>query len=236
MQSKQTNKVYKNPRTKSYKNSYSNKKVDTVQDKQIKTLVKKVAKLEVEPELKYIHNYLTANVGTSPGDAYFALNIAQGDDYNQRVGEEIMLKKQDWILNLIMPASLSAIRYRVILFMDNQTNGNPPALLASVSSTAGLLDDLTITDTQYSPYNPRCSERYKIYNDKSYIYNRSEPTISERHSIKLSKIFNTRIKYSNSSGVLSSLASKSVHLAVFVASVGTVGTYDVIATTYFTDQ
>lgn len=230
------NKGYKTPRTKGYKNRYATKKVDTAQDKALKTLTKKVARLEAEPEVKYLWNSDLATVGVPAGDIYFALNIAQGDDFNQRVGEEVMLKKEEWIVEVIMPVSTSSVRYRVIHFMDVQTDGNNPALLTSTSLAAGLLDNSVITDTQYSPINPRCTERYKVYSDKSYIFNRIDSGSAERHVIRTSKAYNTKIKYATSGATVAALPSKCSWIAVFVDSATLVGTYNVYSKTYFTDS
>lgn len=233
---KTKNTGYKKPKTKAYKNTYSTKKVDTKQDKALKTLTKKVAKLETAPEIKYIWDYDVGEVGASAGLSYFGLPIGQGDDYNQRIGEVITLKKQEININVIMGAATGALRYRVVYFLDRQVDGNPPALLTSTSLAAGLLDDSLITDTQFSPINPRCSERYFIYSDKSYVFNRIEPTLTERHTIKLNKTFNTKIKFATSGATIAAVPSKMPYVAIFAASVTAIGSYDVIWKSYYTDS
>lgn len=230
------NKPYKPKGGKSYKVKYTAKKVDVRQEKQLQKLTKEVNKLKTEPEVKYHWNYEVAEAPNELGVNYYILDIVQGDDYNQRIGEEIMLKREEWIINVIMPAATSSLRYRVIHYMDRQVNGNPPALLGSVSITAGLLDDTVIIDTQYSPINPRCSERYQIFSDKTYIFNRQASDISERHTIRAAKTFNTKIKYSGSGGSVANITSKCSYLAVFADSTTAPGTYDIAGKTYFTDS
>lgn len=230
------NQSYKKPKSKGYKDNYAVKKVDKNQDKALKALTKKVAKLEASPEVKYKFASSLAQVPGVAGSTFFGLNIGQGDDFDQRIGEEIMLKKQEWIINVIMPASTSSVRYRCIFFMDRQTDGNPPALLTSTSLAAGLLDDSVILDTQYSPHNPRCSERYIVYYDKSFIYNRPDSLVAERHAIMLGKTFNTKIKYATSGSTIAALPSKCMHVAIFAVSATSVGTFDIHSKTYFTDS
>lgn len=230
------NKGYKKPKTPVYKNNYSVKKVDTKQDKAIKKLTKDVAKLQTDAEVKIHDDQTLLNVPGVTGDFYWNLNIAQGDDVDQRVGEEIILKKQEWIVSINSTATTVNKRYRVILFMDTQTNGNPPAPFTSISPTSGLLDNSTISDTFYSPLNYRTNERYKVYYDKTHIFNIQDTLAASRHVIKCSKSFNTKIKYASSQDTLDALASKNVWIMVLGAQQALSGTYDVFCRTYFTDS
>jgi len=229
--------TYKKPINKSYKNSASIKKVDTNQDKAIKLLKKEVDKLKEEPEIKYKDSVTLLQVPDLTGtDIYFGLDIAQGDDFNERVGEEILLKKQEWQISIqSLPTTISK-RYRVIMFMDRQVNGNPPAIFATTSATSGLLDNLSIADAFYAPHNQRTSERYKIYYDKLHIYNPEDSLSGYRKEIRFGKTFNTKIKYADSTGTLTALTSKNIWVLVLGAQQALTGDYNIYCRTYFTDS
>lgn len=229
--------TYKKPINKSYKNSASIKKVDTNQDKAIKQLKKEVDKLKEEPEIKYKDGVTLLEIPDLTGtQVYWNLDIAQGDDYNERVGEEILLKKQEWQIAINSTPSTVTKRYRVIMFMDRQTNGNPPAILATTSATSGLLDNLNIADVFYSPHNQRCIERYKVYYDKLHIFNPEDSLSGYRKEIRIGKSFNTKIKYADSTATLTAITSKNIWVVVLGAQAALTGDYNVYARTYFTDS
>ncbi|MGN5493394.1 hypothetical protein, partial [Campylobacter coli] len=136
-----------------------------------KNLARRVKKLEHSEELKYVDYYDTTALTTT--GFLIPLSItAQGDDFNQRVGEEVTAKYMNMKLKYgKTTASINSQIYRFIVFWDLQTNGVGPTQLTSTSLITGVLDNGTITDALISPHNYRTRERYHILYDKLHHVN-----------------------------------------------------------------
>jgi len=218
---------------KNYKKKGANKKVPN--NKQLATRVKKLEKSE---ELKYIDNYSTLDADT--GLLFNLTSIGQGDDFNQRVGEEIVAKYLNFKCFLTRsPATnvLSALSVRLILFWDMQTNGANPDMIASTSTLTGaLLDDSTCTNLMLCPHNYRTKHRYHILMDKLVIINFND--IGSNCQKKVKKNLNlggAKIKYSDSGSGISSQTSRSLHMFALSSATALMPTPRWFFRTWYTD-
>lgn len=177
---------------------------------QNKNLDRRIKKLEHSEELKYIDIYNTSaltNTGT-----IVALNfIAQGDDFNQRLGEEICAKFVNMKIRISHLAAGTYDQVRSILFWDKQTNGTGPTIYTSTDINSGLLDNSTITSGVLCPHNYRCNDRYAILYDKVHSINPESSAVDKVIQFKKSfKLSGAKVKYSNSGALITSIPSRSL--------------------------
>lgn len=174
-----------------------------------KDLATRVKKLEHSDELKYI-DYTNGTVPLTPGGIFYNYNqMAQGDNFNERVGEEITAKYLNMKVRIRHFANASADVVRCILFWDKQNNGLGPVSLASTSIGEGLLDDTTITQTTLSPHNYRTSERYTVLYDKLHIMNADSTGVNLTKIFKIKKnLGGAKVKYSSSGATFAALPSR----------------------------
>lgn len=191
-------------------------KKDMIQDKQIVSLKKKVKKLEHSEELKYnnLTNSLTAISTTA--NIYSLSAIGQGDDYNQRVGEELTAKYLNVKMRIRHFANANADVVRVIIFWDKQVNGVGPVAFTSASAVDALLDDTNVGQVCYAQPNYRTKHRYTILYDKLHIMNPDSSGVNLTKAFK----FNTNLggakqKFSDSGATYTSQVSRGLFLMVF---------------------
>jgi len=185
---------------------------------QNKNLDRRIKKLEHSEELKYID--YSDNALLQTGGRLVALSLlAQGDDFNQRIGEQVQAK----YLNLKMTFNKSTpsanINWiRVLVLWDLQTNGIGPIQLASTSLVTGVIDDTTIASI-LAPHNYRTKQRYKILHDKLYINNPDSTTTERMFQVKRNiKLGGATIKYNSSAGTTAALSSRSLWILTFCDS------------------
>jgi hypothetical protein len=214
----------------SYKSAKVGTKKDAIQDKQIVKIQRQLNAMK--PEMKYIDYYNT----TSPTGGYVAFNgtlVAQGDNFNQRIGEEIKVTYFDLDLALYRTTVATSTICRFILLWDTQSNGNVVFNhLASLDLAEGLLDDTTIINTQLSPFNDRTKERYKILLDKRFLFN-MEGSDKQIHFRKKINLHNANIKYSDSGATAASLTSRS--LIMLYTNMGSSITHSTTGRLHYTD-
>lgn len=122
-----------------------------------KTALRKVNKLNsiVKSELKTIdHLFPTPQSGIPTITSLTSL--IQGTDYNQRIGRSIRLKSVQYQGNIGMNASATSTLYRIVIFVDNDNTGTPPA-----STDIGIG---TVNDIRSS--NPNAMKRFTILQDR----------------------------------------------------------------------
>lgn len=222
---------------KPYKKSKAPYKKKQPKKYQNKNLEKRITKLEHTEELKYIDFYDT----TAPS-TYLSYNhclIAQGDDFNNRIGEEIIAKYLNlrWRINKAV-ASVNADVFRIIVFWDCQTNGTGPVATTSTSLVNGLLDNSTTTDLLIAPLNYRNSQRFHILYDKQKVVNAESTTSLPVHIFhKNIKLNGAKIKYTSSAASTGSLSSRSLW-TIICASVPAVAdcTMALSSRVWFTDS
>jgi len=197
-----------------YKRKYTKKTTAKKRPRKLqnKNLDRRIKRLEHSEELKYVDFYDTPAVSTT-GTLFNYNQIAQGDDFNQRIGEEVVDKYLNLKIRNVKAASVNACAVRYILFWDMQTNATGPVQLASTSLMTGLLDNSTITDVLTMPHNYRTKQRYHILMDKVMVMNGEESTSSKIWMLKKSlNLGGAKIKYGNSGSTVASLTSRSLWL------------------------
>lgn len=114
----------------------------------------------MDTQLKIIDTGVVAN-GAPPttGNINYLNSLAQGTDYNQRIGREIIMDSL-WLLWTSFPTTTSAPTgdiHRIILLYDTQPNG----------STVNVTDILASANYN-SPYNFNYRDRFIIMEDKFF--------------------------------------------------------------------
>lgn len=111
-------------------------------------------------EIKYTVYTTAGNVTTTAGYALLAA-VAQGVDYNQRVGNSIRILGLDWRINAQYNSASSAIthNYRCVFGVDTQTDGALPT--DSVMAEGG-----SMTPFVPIPYIKDSPDRFAILHDE----------------------------------------------------------------------
>jgi len=181
---------------------------------QPKNLEKRITKLEHADELKYHDVQSTVIPLLTAGNMYCLCFIAQGDDVNERVGEEITAKYLNMVFRIRHFANLSADVVRIVVFWDKQTNGVGPTAFTSTSTAEGLLDNAIINST-YCPHNYRTKDRYVVLYDKRHIMNPDSTGVNLTKSFKFrTNLGGARIKYSGTGAVIGDLPSRGLFVLV----------------------
>jgi len=112
-------------------------------------------------ELKVIDTDQALSTTVAVGGTITLINgIAQGTDYNQRIGRKILMKSIFSKFFLVPNSTLNQVQgniVRVMVFYDSQTNGSAPAV-----------SDVLTTGVYDSPLNLNNRDRFKIIIDKYY--------------------------------------------------------------------
>jgi len=182
-----------------------------------KQLAIRIKKLEHTDELKYIHFNDTTAVSTS-GIALGLSVLAQGDDFDQRIGEEVTAKYMNMKLRYTMSPSSGTSQIRIIVFWDMQTSGLGPDLLtaAGTLNATALLDNNTTTNSVMSPHNYRTKKRYKILMDR--VFTKQPDDVLAEQILMINRNFKlggAKIKYASSGSNTAAIVSRSLWVAVF---------------------
>jgi len=191
-------------------------KKDQIQDKKIKVLASKVKSLEHKPMLKYLDTYYTSAL-LAAGSIVCINPLAQGDDFNQRGGEQVYSKFLSCRFRLNRPSASTADFIRIMVFWDKQFNGTGGSIGGLVD---GVLDNDVITGIALSPYNHRCAERYKILYDKTFTFNPNSTATDEGLIAKVNiNLHGVKVNYSDSGATFASITDRG--LLFFVSSSNT---------------
>lgn len=184
----------------------------------VKNLERRITRIEHSQELKYdfVHPNFSP-VGPSTAGALSLTNIGQGDDYNQRIGEQITAKYLNLHLKLTHGAAPTADALRVMIFWDKQNNGGTTiTFLTSVNAAEGVFDDSSISVPSQLPRNYRTKDRYVFLLDKVITINADSSSVDKIVTLRRNfKLGNARIKYSDSGSTSASLPSRELLFAVF---------------------
>lgn len=185
-----------------------------------KQLATRVKKLEHTEELKYIDYYWTTSPFNNTTTVQCLSLMGQGDDFDQRIGEEVTAKYLNIKFRWRKGASSDAMYSRIMVFWDTQTNGSGPTLFTSGGNEAvALLDNTTVTVSALSPLNYRTHQRYHVLLDKVFQISADSSAVEKYHMIKKSiKLHNAKIKYSSSGSTVAALPSRV--LFVYMISAG----------------
>lgn len=185
-----------------------------------KALSTRIKKLEHQEEMKYIDiQNSTAPIVSSGGVPLVLSVIAQGDDINQRVGEEVTLHSLRCDIILRHIATTTTSLYRMLIFYDLQTNGIgfvPFVSALGGAANTGLIDDTTITSLFNAPLNYRTKDRYRVLYDKVFVINPASSAVdSNIHIRKFIRLSNAKHKYSSSAGSIAAIPSRSICYFLF---------------------
>lgn len=191
-------------------------KKDQIQDKQIVSLKRKVKKLEKSEELKYKDTYYTTAL-TAAGALVSINPLAQGDDFNQRIGESVVSKYLNFKARFERPGATTSDQIRITILWDHQFNGVGGSISALLD---GIYDNATITSLPIAPLNYRCNERYKVLYDKLLLFNPQSSTTDMIHVLKKNiNLHGMQVKYADSGATFASIVSRA--LLFFVSSTNT---------------
>jgi len=190
-----------------------------------KQLATRIKKLEKQDELKYADLYSTS---TADGGVQFVLtSLAQGDNFDQRIGEEVIAKyihMKFLLTRTIASNAAAATRLRLLLFWDVQANGVASPMYTSTSSlTEGVLDDSVIASRTICPRNYRTKNRYHILMDKLVIMNLDDIGCNMQKLIKKNiSLGGAKIKYSDSGATIAAQTSRSLQLFAISGTADTI--------------
>jgi len=176
-----------------------------------KNLDRRIRKLERSEELKY-HDLQSTSALATTGTSIHLTGLAQGDDFDQRIGEEIVAKYLNMKLRFeTSNLSVSSSQMRVLLFWDLQNNGVGPDVSTSVSIGTAVLDNATVTSTILCPHNYRTKHRYKILMDRVYNMNPDGTGVGKSLFVKRNLRLNgAKIKYQDSGATFASVTSRAL--------------------------
>lgn len=196
----------------------------------ISTLNKKIKRLEDSIELKYFDTVFFNTIDNT-GELHLINGMASGATQITRVGAEIEATSVQFRFAIdTNPQNVGGCqRVRMILFWDSQPNGAAPTLAGDPLSGGGagaLLNNGTITQLVYAPYQYENQERFRILYDKIFVLNprfwqehdNSTPTaitevypigVSGKKKIKLGR----KVKYDATLASITAINKNSLYMA-----------------------
>lgn len=213
------------------------KKIDKTQNKVLMSLNKKVNMLVKRPELKYLYSYLPWNQtdlgNTAPalvGNIYYngylfdsCLNLSQGTDYNQRIGDVIRIKFTNFKYtigfptpvidtsgNLQTPYGGYTGAVRVCLIQDtDQLNDFSTTTVPALQDifNNGYTNGGTLT-----PMNQLFKDRFKLLYSKVHLLDGINKfvvhgSVNLRHNIK--------VTYNGSTNTIQSAGKNHIYIVAF---------------------
>lgn len=181
-----------------------------------KNLERRLTRLEHTQELKYSDDH--PNASPDPSGTIIALsNLAQGDDWNQRIGEQVTAKYLNLNLKITHTAAAGADIIRMMVIWDKQNNGATSInLFTSTGKSTALLDDDSVSFPSGMPRNYRTKERFVFLMDKILTINPDSTGTNKIFNIRRNfKLGNARVKYSDSGNTDASLPSRALLFIFF---------------------
>lgn len=179
-----------------------------------KQLATRINRLRKQGEMKY-EDVSNASAISPTGTIIALSTLAQGDNVEERVGEEVTQKYMNMNCFLTHSPDVNPGLVRVIVFWDLQTNAVGPTALASTDPQLGLLDNVIITSPLLSPHNYRCHDRYKVLYDKVWIINPLSSAVLATHHVKKNfNLHNAKIKYGSSNSGVAGIVGRALYCMV----------------------
>ena len=207
-------------------NMHKKKSSSAKPKKTITTLNRRVSKLENSIEVKRYDFYSTFSLGASANHIHLVNNVSQGDDLDQRIGEEIFLKSLETRLKISGLFASQAQTIRCCLICDKQSNGATGIQLTTGPSPVPLTQAIAVFDNRYGqdyismPHNYATRERYIFLYDQTYALNRGDDTVDQVMPLMLShNLYSAKIRYSSSSG---SFMTNREYFWVFMSDLGVI--------------
>jgi len=185
-----------------------------------KQLATKIKRLEHQSELKYHDTLSTTSVWNNITTFILLSNPAQGDNIEERIGEEITAK----YLNVKIQArhstgSANELRWRMIIFWDMQNNGVGPGLTTSVDANTALLDNNIVTNLFLAPLNYRCKQRYHVLMDKVFAQNPQSTSVLACKFIKKNlNLGGAKVKFSGTGSTVTNIPSRALYVWMYAFS------------------
>jgi len=205
---------------------------------QVVKLERRVKALEKRPELKYFDTQNSIVGVLTTGTLLCPHFIPQGDDFDNRIGEELTAKFVNYRIRIWHTPAPDADQIRFILFWDRQCNGGAPGITVTGSNYAtALLDNVTVPNTSICRTNNRTSQRYKILYDKVHTVNPDTTNANVIRYFSINRrLSNARIKFDSSSGSgYSHLTSRTLNLLVITGQTVTTTTVQVTCRFWYID-
>lgn len=173
----------------------------------------------INTESKFFDTVASTTVSTTPTIVSFN-NIAQGVDYNNRVGNSIKVENM-LMRQLITTDTLQqAVTFRHMIIVDNESDGALPVITDVLESSSVL-----------SPMNHNNGKRFTVLRDDLYDINSNSINTAatnfliQRRSDKCFKELNYHIKYDAAAGAIASVKEGNL-IGIWLSSSATNATLD----------
>lgn len=174
----------------------------------------KYIKSLINVEQKFFDVTRNNSVQTSTATVLNLSNLAQGNDYNNRDGNSILI--QSLLIRYILAGNVSNSLgdiVRIILFQDNDQRGVDP-------TASDLLEDTSTPHLQMlSPLNHNVGKRFNVISDKIIPVNSQNTVLATGPYYKAGKLFKkfsgNHIKYTSTAGADASNYEGSLYLMTF---------------------
>lgn len=134
---------------------------------------------------------------TTAGTVFYVSGVAQGIDYNQRIGNSVKMQYIDLIMYTL--AGTTSACTRVILFRDREQRQAVPAVT-----------DVLETANPYAHYNHNNLERFTILKDEYRSIDAYHPT----HPMTFTKTDRTHLRYISTAATIGSADENALFLLV----------------------
>lgn len=176
----------------------------------------------INVEKKFFDIVSAPTVSTTPSIISLS-NIAQGNDYNQRDGNSILIQSMllRALITLNSMAATSIIR--LVLFVDNDQRGTDPAATDLFESVGSLT----------TPLNHNVASRFNVLMDKFVSL-----SINGNRSMTFKRFFkyNRHIKYTGTTGADATAYEGAIFLLLWSSEVTNVPTVDYSFRLRYTDN
>lgn len=188
-----------------------------------KKLSRRISKLENNIETKYL-DAVTDDGPTTIGYVKSTLtNMADGDDYNERIGNQVTAKRILLQYRLYQQPTDVPNQVRIMLLWDKQFNAGSPSLIFTGTSpltediSTAILDNRAGMVTTIAPYNMNTNQRFKILYDRLHNMTISGSDLTGTvHVVKrMINLHNAILKYSSSTEANENLPSRNILLVVY---------------------
>lgn len=194
-----------------------------------KRLSRRISKLENSIEKKYL-DFTTDDFPTNNGIAKSLLSgMADGNNYNQRIGNEVVSNRIFFQYRLFNPAYADSppaapAQVRMLLLWDKQFNGFEGGVFNIFTGTSpttlelstALLDNRSGMISINAPYNQNTKDRFQILYDKVHNMNHGSDIYGVVHNVKkMIPLHNAKVKYSDATSGQATLPSRNLVLVYF---------------------
>lgn len=207
-----------------------------------KSLSRRISKLENSIETKYLDSGASGVVNTTGVTLSMLSGMAQGDDYNKRIGNEVCSKKVYIQYRLYHGPTDVPAQVRVMVYWDLQFNANALADLFTGSSptaqtmSAAVLDDRAGMISVNAPYNHNTRYRYKMLYDVVHNINHGSDLVGTVLNVKrMINLHNAKIVYADTTADNDSVPSRMLLLSYFYTTATDAPTINFTTRFFFTD-